>query len=182
MKKIVLALALTAGSILAGYAQDQTANPFQKVNEMFSQGKWRNGNSWTKGKIEVEEKDGARVIKVTPENPKVEGLIYAPCKVDVKPGEKIRIRVKASGQGKVWAAVWCYPKQEEGQKEKFLKSLHGRRTELAKEGSELLFEVVIPEKITLKSGEYEVAYVRSAVSFCGGTEAVLEQVEFRPAE
>ena len=38
MKKIVLALALTAGSILAGYAQEQTADPFQKVNETFASG------------------------------------------------------------------------------------------------------------------------------------------------
>ena len=177
MKKIVLALALTAGSILAAYAQEQTADPFQKVNGSFATGKWRNGNSWARGKVEVTEKDGKWAVTATPDDPKAEGLIYSPYKVDVQPGDKIQFRVKASGKGKVRPSVWCYPKQEEGQKEKCLRALRPKTTgELTGESQEMDFEVEIPEKLSLKSGEYDIAYVRASVNFCGGTEAVLEQV------
>lgn len=179
MKKIVLALALTAGSILAGYAQDQAADPFQKVNETFASGKWRNGNSWTKGKVEVAETDGKRTVTVTPEDPKVTGLIYAPYKVDVQPGDKIQIRVKASGKGKIYGSVWCYPTFVKGEKEKFLKALYRKPVDLTEESQEFVFEVEIPEKLTLKSGEYEIAYIRAAVNFYGGTEAVVEQIVFQ---
>lgn len=180
MKKIVLAVALTAGSILAGYSQEQTADPIQKVNEAFAAGKWQNGNSWTKGKVEATEQDGKWTIKVTPDNPKVEGLIYAFQKVDVQPGEKIQIRVKASGKGKVRGSFWSYPKQEAGQKDKFLKALGPKAAAaLTEESQELVFEAVIPEKISLKSGDYQVAHVRAAVNFSGGSEAVVEQIVFQ---
>lgn len=177
MKKIAMALALAAGFVLTGYAEEQKANPFQKANETFTQqGKLRNGNSWMKGKVEVTEKDGKRAVKVTPDDSKVSGLVYSNERISVKAGDKIRIRIKASGKGKLAPGVWCYPKQEEGQKEKFLSAVMAKPQALTEECKDLTFEVVIPQK------EEEITYVRAAINFWGGAEAVLEEVEFKFAE
>lgn len=175
MKKIVMALALTAGFVLAGYAEEQAANPFQKANEVFtSNARKFTGNSWTKGKVEITEQDGKQVYKATPDDPKVTGTVYNNNKVEVKAGDKIQVRVKASGKGKIQPNLWCYPKQEEGQKEKFLTSAAAKPQALTAESKELNFEIVVPQK--------EIAYVRTAMNFFGGTEAVLEEVEFKFAE
>ena len=176
MKKITLALALTAGFVLAGYAEEQAAeNPFQKANEAFTtSAKKMTSNSWMKGKVEIKEKDGKQVYEVTPDDPKVKGSVYNNNKVDAKAGDKIQIRIKASGKGQIQPALWCYPKQVEGQREKFLTSVVAKPQKLTEESKELRFELVISQK--------EVAYVRTAINFFGGTEAVLEEVEFKFAE
>ena len=89
--------------------------------------------------------------------------------------DKILIRVKASGKGKIAPGVWNYPRQEKGQKEKFLAAVLAKPQSLTEESRDLQFELVIPQK-------EEIAYVRAVINLFGGTEAVIEEVEFKFAE
>ena len=175
MKKIALALALTAGFVLAGYAEESSENPFQKANEKYTQGKAMKGG-WVKGKVEITEQDGKKVYTVTPDDPKVTGLIYCGDKVNVKAGDRIQARIKASGKGKMFVAIWCYPERKEGaKKDTFLCAAHSKRKALTEESQELIFDVVIPDKEEIVSG-------RTAINFAGGSEVVIEEVEFKFAE
>jgi len=177
MEKIALALALTTGCVLAGYAEEQAANPFDKTNKVFVQGTRKTGLSWAKGIVEITEQDGKRVYKVISDDPKVLGRIYCNEKISAKTGDKVLVRIKASGKGEICPSLRCFSKQEEGQKEKFLIAAMARKPKaLTAESQELQFEIVIPYK------DEEIAYVRTTILLSSGTEVVLEQVEFKFAE
>ena len=165
MKRIMAAAALAAGMILSVYAEENAGNPFQSANEKFAKGQWRMAN-WRKAKIKVSQKDGKQVFKAEPDDPKIDGAVYCSDKIQVKPGQKIQFSITVSGQGSIRLAAWCY-----NAKGKFFKTIYNGR-KLTEESKKISFIVPVPK---------DAAYVLPAFLLNGGTEAIVEALEYRIA-
>ena len=166
MRKIMTAIALTAGIILSVCAEEKSNNPFQTTNDKFAKGQWRMAN-WRKAKIKVSQKDGKLEFKAEPDDPKIDGAMFCSDKIKVQPGQKIRISIKVSGNGTVIPGIWCYDA-----KGKFIGS-RGTKKTLTKDSQMLFAEEQIPRG---------TAYVWTAFHVSGGSTAVVEQMEFQIAD
>ena len=166
MKRMMTAAALSAGMILlTAFAEENPVNPFQQANEQFFRGKWVTGNRQSKVKLTVSQKDGKQLITAAPDDPKLGyGTLYCMDKIKANPGQKVLISVKASGRGKIFLAITSMT--AEG---KYNGWFYRHRTLV--EGSQDLSAVIaVPEK---------TEYVRPILKFTGGSEIIIEQLEYR---
>ena len=166
MKRIAMAAALAAGIVAASYAAEQTEPSFQTANEKFAQGQWSKAN-WRKAKIVMSQKDGKQIFKTDSTDPKIDGAVYFTKKIKVKPGQKLQISLKASGQGIISPGVWGYDV-----KGKYILARLGT-AKLAPESKEFSFTYVIPEKTDA---------VLTSLHIRGGAEAEVERLEYRIEE
>ena len=166
MKRIVSAIVLSAGIFLTVYAAEESVNPFQSANQKFAQGKWVTANGWKKGKVKMSQQDGKQMLKVEQNEPAADGAVYCSDKIKVQPGQKIQFIVKVSGKGTLSPSAWCYNAQG-----KFFKTVYNGRKLTAK-SQELSFIVPVPKN---------TAYVLPAIHLSGGTEAIIEKLEYRTA-